>query len=608
MKFVKVLKSEAQEVKRVLEKNRLFNHKLKVLVEDSFVLFPVIDDKKINTLNLQVVERSAVFSRVKSFDDLLKDKLGEDYSFMRHSFDVVGDIAILEIPRELEDKSKIIGEMFLETHKNIKTVVKKVGAHEGDFRIQKFEVIAGEKKFETTYVENGCRFMLDISKVYFSPRLSTERMRIAKQVKVGEEVLVMFSGYSPHPITILKHSHPRRVYAVELNPEAHKYALINRKLNHIPDNKLLLYNGDVVVEVPKIVELRKPVIGIKSCFDDNQLTTRLALNPKPKLIEFRINEGDLENRLDKVKSKIEYLRKLGIKVVLHQPSKYKSKVVSLSNKECVETTKECYKLLFKLTQEYDNILGFVIHPYKFLLLKPESKDLFIKSMKSLLSIDGFNDKVFVENIAFDFYSKPQDILKIARDIKLKNMCFDFAHFMIANNNQDLMFSFLSEASTEFNLYFHIADSNSRIDFNSYHGDNLPIGEGKINFSRFIKFIDVGIIEITSSNEITIPDAKKSYLAFQKLIPQRSLFDRIVMPLPKTGNYFLKTAFSAIRDGGVIHFYYFLKEEDLPSKGWQIIQSEAEKYDVGVEKLGYSVCGQVGKRLYRVCFDFKVRKV
>ena len=82
----------------------------------------------------------------------------------------------------------------------------KTGIHEGEYRTQKYECIAGIDKREAIYKENNVTLVLDVEKVYFSPRLSTERKRIYQQVVPGETILVMFSGCSPYPIVISKNT------------------------------------------------------------------------------------------------------------------------------------------------------------------------------------------------------------------------------------------------------------------------------------------------------------------------------------------------------------------------------------------------------------------
>ena len=115
---------------------------------------------------------------------LLKDKLSEDeIDLLPRSFDVIGDIVQVGLPEELKPKWNLIAEVIMKQHKNVKTIVNKMSATEGVERIRRVQVIAGDKKTETLHKENGCRFMLDLNRVFFTGRLSEERMRIAKLVK-----------------------------------------------------------------------------------------------------------------------------------------------------------------------------------------------------------------------------------------------------------------------------------------------------------------------------------------------------------------------------------------------------------------------------------------
>lgn len=184
--------------------------------------------------------------------EYLRGKLNEkELEFVPGSYDIVGDIAIFnEIPKELIKKEKLIGNSLLKLHKNIRVVCKKVGKYSGKYRTPKLKVIAGENRKETDHVENEVRLRLDVEKVYFSARLGTERQRITDLVKPNENVLVMFSGIGPYTIQIAKKA--RRVVGIEINPVAHKYAVINLKLNKV-DNAIAI-KGDVKKVVPKLKE------------------------------------------------------------------------------------------------------------------------------------------------------------------------------------------------------------------------------------------------------------------------------------------------------------------------------------------------------------------
>jgi len=186
--------------------------------------------------------------------EILAGKLSEkELTLLPSSFDIVGDIAIFSaMPEELKNRERLIGEEMLKHFKNIRVVAKKVKQYSGVYRTPKLEIIAGEKRKETTYRENGCIFKLDVEEVYFSPRLSEERKRIAGLVREGEAVLIMFSGCAPYPVVIAKNSKAKIVYGIEKNPIAHKYALENVKLNKL--SNVVLIRGDARMETFKLAK------------------------------------------------------------------------------------------------------------------------------------------------------------------------------------------------------------------------------------------------------------------------------------------------------------------------------------------------------------------
>lgn len=181
--------------------------------------------------------------------DILKEK---ELKLVPTSFDVTGSIMIFaEFPKELIKKEKIICNKILQHYKNIKTILRKTKKYSGRYRLPKYKIIAGEKTKEAIYKENNAAIKLDVEKVYFSPRLSSERKRIASLIKEGEEVLVMFSGSAIYPLVIGKNSNPKIIYGIEINPTAHKYAFENIKLNKL-EEKIKLFLGDVKKIMPKL--------------------------------------------------------------------------------------------------------------------------------------------------------------------------------------------------------------------------------------------------------------------------------------------------------------------------------------------------------------------
>lgn len=176
--------------------------------------------------------------------DMLKEKVPPHLlARLPHAVDFVGDIAVIEIPPELENFKRMIGEAMLSTHKRVNTVLAKSGAVKGLHRVRKFEVIAGVNKTETVHKEHGCVFDVDLAKAYFSPRLSHEHSRIAAQAKQGETVIDMFAGIGPFSILIAKRCTNVKVYAIDVNPDAFQYLKMNIKANNA-DVKVTPILGD----------------------------------------------------------------------------------------------------------------------------------------------------------------------------------------------------------------------------------------------------------------------------------------------------------------------------------------------------------------------------
>jgi tRNA (guanine37-N1)-methyltransferase len=248
MLCIKVPVKEAEKAKKELMQKDLLDKDYFLKKDEEYVYFPV--KKKFRTKHgfaKKLLKKKKQRAGLKGTLQAKLDK--KDLEMLRRSMDIIGDIAILEIPAELEKKKKLIAQEVLRQNKNIKTALKK-GRHEGIFRTQQLEHLAGEKTKEALYRENNITLRLDVEKVYFSPRLSNDRKRIARMVKKGEDVLVMFSGCAPYVCVIAKNSKARHVCGVEINPTAHNYALQNVLLNKLSNTGVFL--GDVKSVVPKL--------------------------------------------------------------------------------------------------------------------------------------------------------------------------------------------------------------------------------------------------------------------------------------------------------------------------------------------------------------------
>ncbi|MCF7866992.1 class I SAM-dependent methyltransferase family protein [Candidatus Woesearchaeota archaeon] len=245
---IKVPLNIAEKVKiEIIEKDVLDNN-YRYIKEKEHIIFPI--KKKISIRDTKIADFNFKEStKILDMKDILKEELSkEEFEKLKTAHDAVGSIAIIEIDEELRHKEKIIANALLDSNKQIKTVLRKDGGHEGDFRVQKMKFLAGVDTRQTITVENGVRLKLNVETVYYSPRLSTERKRIAEQIKSGEKVLVMFSGCGPFACVIAKNTSAKELVAIEINPDGHDFAVKNLVLNKIKN--VMLINDDVKDAVP----------------------------------------------------------------------------------------------------------------------------------------------------------------------------------------------------------------------------------------------------------------------------------------------------------------------------------------------------------------------
>lgn len=239
-------RKDAQEKIEELRKKGKLSFEWKILHKEGKVWIPV-SEKMPGAMEM---DGEPLLKKPRSLDEALSGILsaGERREVVG-SFDLIGDIAVIEVPETLAGKEKEIAQGIMRVHKNVKVVAKKEGPMEGAFRTRKLKIILGEKRTETTHIENGVRMRLDVAKAYFSPRLSFERKRIAGLVREGEKILALFAGVGPFPLVIAREKKGCEIVAIELNPEAVRYMRKNVALNKASGVKVV--EGDVAEIVPR---------------------------------------------------------------------------------------------------------------------------------------------------------------------------------------------------------------------------------------------------------------------------------------------------------------------------------------------------------------------
>ncbi|HEX6377726.1 MAG TPA: class I SAM-dependent methyltransferase family protein [Nitrososphaeraceae archaeon] len=187
----------------------------------------------------------------KMLKELLQERLDRtELEKLSSSFDIIGTIAIIKIPESLASKRKLIADALIEEIRPVKSVFCQVSAIEGEYRLRKLELISGENSPITVYKEHGCTFKVDVINTYFSPRLSTERLRIAQLTEPNEVVVNMFGGVGTFSIIISRYNKSAKVYSIDSNPIAIDICKQNIEINKLRGNVFPVL-GDAEQEIHK---------------------------------------------------------------------------------------------------------------------------------------------------------------------------------------------------------------------------------------------------------------------------------------------------------------------------------------------------------------------
>ena len=243
IKHLKVLERDAQDARIFLEKSNALNDVFLPIKKEGYILWP---------LNFEVKGEIVVCEGVKSkrnSRDYRKLLPAEIRSLAPRSFEMFGDIGIIRIPEECLEYSEIIAKALLKSHLNLKKIAIDEGV-KGEYRIRQLKMIIGDSDFVSLHKENGFEFKLDISKVYFSPRLSMERSRIYDMVESAEKILDAFAGVCPFSVSLA--SKGCKVTAVDSNPDSEIWARENFRRNKIPESRYEFFCSKIEQILPEL--------------------------------------------------------------------------------------------------------------------------------------------------------------------------------------------------------------------------------------------------------------------------------------------------------------------------------------------------------------------
>ena len=227
---LRVRREYGERMRKALVESGLLDRSRKIRADETYVYLPILD---MDAASRTKLEQIAAFEPIQiDFPPEERPATPEDILGYRPSFEVVGDIALVE-----EGDAEAVAAAIMATSKGIKAVIAPVSDVEGEFRTRRFRHVAGEERTSTIHKEHGLYYKVDLEGAYFTERLGTERLRVARLVQPGDYVLDMFAGVGPFSLLLAKKG--ARVVAMDKNPVAVKCLRENVILNKIQNIEIL---------------------------------------------------------------------------------------------------------------------------------------------------------------------------------------------------------------------------------------------------------------------------------------------------------------------------------------------------------------------------------
>ena len=233
---VKVPREAGESTRQRLAETDLLHDDYEIVHEEGTLYIPVVESAAVPS-DLSTVEREAP---TRESQTMPADLLATEPSMER-----LGEIAILH--EDDTERASEIAEAIMGSDLPVRTVLNRASKIQGEFRVREWDILGCTGNHdgpctETVHREYGHEFRVDLAEVYFSPRLATERHRVAEQIEAGEQVFDMFAGVGP--FVIPGAARGAEVVGVDLNETAVESLRENAQRNGVAD-RVPAIQGDV---------------------------------------------------------------------------------------------------------------------------------------------------------------------------------------------------------------------------------------------------------------------------------------------------------------------------------------------------------------------------
>jgi tRNA (guanine37-N1)-methyltransferase len=232
-----------ERLRILLLEHKLLDPAFPIATEDGQLLFPLqttptphqLDSfrRRIPALALVKRDLDPFVRKPRDLESVLRNRIPSQLlAALPNSFDIIGDIAIVELANDVEAYAQDIGQAIATVNPRLAAVYAKLGSVTGVHRTRPLELLIGEPRTRTVHTEHGVRLVVDVAETYFSPRLGTEHDRVSALVRPGEVIVDMFAGVGPFALLAAKRQ-AVRVYALDVNEHAIRCLEQSLKLNRL---------------------------------------------------------------------------------------------------------------------------------------------------------------------------------------------------------------------------------------------------------------------------------------------------------------------------------------------------------------------------------------
>lgn len=294
---LRVPRQHGQRVLQRIATMGVIDHALKLRTQGTMLLIPLIRSltsqelstltKEVDNIGIIVTEFYYKSSYPRSLLEVVAEQIPSDLlKYVPKSLDIIGRVALVQIPAPLNAWKNEIGHAIVAVNRHVKTVLAKVGNVEGERRLRHYEVLVGSDHSSTIHKEYGCVYHVDPQTVYFTPRLSEERHRIASLPHAGEVILDMFTSIGAFALQIAKTNPHVTIYAVDINPAAYDFLQRNIAANHVA-HVVHPRHGDVRVVTKDLAgTVDRVIMDLPERADDFLDVTCSLLKPTGGFIHF----------------------------------------------------------------------------------------------------------------------------------------------------------------------------------------------------------------------------------------------------------------------------------------------------------------------------------